>query len=102
MIMLDRRETSSAFCPEANGVVCGSVSVKSGNGARPAPRRCAPFWSTCLKTGWYGGYVLGRKFSRSDYRTETPTYRQGSTFDGSYEPVAKIATALDRLQERTG
>jgi hypothetical protein len=46
--------------------------------------------------------VLGRKFSRSDYRTETPTYRQGSTFDGSYEPVAKIATALDRLQERTG
>jgi glutamate decarboxylase len=26
----------------------------------------------------------------------------GSTFDGSYEPVAEIATALDRLQERTG
>ena len=26
----------------------------------------------------------------------------GSTFDGSYEPVAEIAAALDRLQERTG
>ena len=26
----------------------------------------------------------------------------GSTFDGSYEPVAEIAGALDRLQERTG
>jgi len=27
---------------------------------------------------------------------------RGSTFDGSYEPVAEIAAALDRLQERTG
>jgi glutamate decarboxylase len=26
----------------------------------------------------------------------------GSTFDGSYEPVAEIAAALDRVQERTG
>lgn len=26
----------------------------------------------------------------------------GSTFDGSYEPIAEIAAALDRLQERTG
>jgi glutamate decarboxylase len=26
----------------------------------------------------------------------------GSTFDGSYEPVAEIAAALDELQERTG
>jgi glutamate decarboxylase len=26
----------------------------------------------------------------------------GSTMDGSYEPVAEIAAALDRLQERTG
>jgi glutamate decarboxylase len=26
----------------------------------------------------------------------------GSTFDGSYEPVAEIAAALDRLQQRTG
>jgi glutamate decarboxylase len=26
----------------------------------------------------------------------------GSTFDGSYEPVAEIAAALDRLQEHTG
>jgi glutamate decarboxylase len=26
----------------------------------------------------------------------------GSTFDGSYEPVAEIAAALDSLQERTG
>jgi glutamate decarboxylase len=26
----------------------------------------------------------------------------GSTFDGSYEPVTEIATALDGLQERTG
>jgi glutamate decarboxylase len=26
----------------------------------------------------------------------------GSTFDGSYEPVADIAAALDRVQERTG
>jgi glutamate decarboxylase len=26
----------------------------------------------------------------------------GSTFDGSYEPVAEIAAALDRLQEETG
>src|SRR5689334_7596757 len=26
----------------------------------------------------------------------------GSTFDGSYEPVAEIAAALDDLQERTG
>jgi glutamate decarboxylase len=26
----------------------------------------------------------------------------GSTFDGSYEPVAEIARALDRLQEETG
>jgi glutamate decarboxylase len=26
----------------------------------------------------------------------------GSTFDGSYEPVAEIATALDELQDRTG
>ena len=26
----------------------------------------------------------------------------GSTFDGSYEPIADIAAALDRLQERTG
>jgi glutamate decarboxylase len=26
----------------------------------------------------------------------------GSTFDGSYEPVAEITAALDRLQERTG
>jgi glutamate decarboxylase len=26
----------------------------------------------------------------------------GSTFDGSYEPVAEIAAALDALQERTG
>jgi glutamate decarboxylase len=26
----------------------------------------------------------------------------GSTFDGSYEPVAEIAAALDQLQERTG
>jgi glutamate decarboxylase len=26
----------------------------------------------------------------------------GSTFDGSYEPVAEIATALDDLQQRTG
>ncbi|BCY09273.1 glutamate decarboxylase [Actinoplanes sp. L3-i22] len=26
----------------------------------------------------------------------------GSTFDGSYEPVAEICAALDRLQERTG
>jgi glutamate decarboxylase len=26
----------------------------------------------------------------------------GSTFDGSYEPVAEIASALDELQERTG
>jgi glutamate decarboxylase len=26
----------------------------------------------------------------------------GSTFDGSYEPVAEIVAALDRLQERTG
>ena len=26
----------------------------------------------------------------------------GSTFDGSYEPVAEICTALDHLQERTG
>ncbi|MFI1728591.1 glutamate decarboxylase [Streptomyces acidicola] len=26
----------------------------------------------------------------------------GSTFDGSYEPVAELCTALDRLQERTG
>ncbi|GAB3000098.1 glutamate decarboxylase [Amycolatopsis acidiphila] len=26
----------------------------------------------------------------------------GSTFDGSYEPVAQIAAALDELQERTG
>jgi glutamate decarboxylase len=26
----------------------------------------------------------------------------GSTFDGTYEPVAEIAAALDRLQERTG
>ena len=26
----------------------------------------------------------------------------GSTFDGSYEPVAAISTALDELQERTG
>ena len=26
----------------------------------------------------------------------------GSTFDGSYEPVAGIAAALDRLQDRTG
>ncbi len=26
----------------------------------------------------------------------------GSTFDGSYEPVAEIAAALDGLQERTG
>ena len=26
----------------------------------------------------------------------------GSTFDGSYEPVAEIATALDELQARTG
>jgi glutamate decarboxylase len=26
----------------------------------------------------------------------------GSTFDGSYEPVAEIAAALDRLQEQTG
>ena len=26
----------------------------------------------------------------------------GSTFDGSYEPIAEIAAALDELQERTG
>jgi glutamate decarboxylase len=26
----------------------------------------------------------------------------GSTYDGSYEPIAKICTALDELQERTG
>ncbi|MEV6589960.1 glutamate decarboxylase [Streptomyces acidicola] len=26
----------------------------------------------------------------------------GSTFDGSYEPVAELCAALDRLQERTG
>jgi glutamate decarboxylase len=26
----------------------------------------------------------------------------GSTFDGSYEPVAEISDALDELQERTG
>jgi glutamate decarboxylase len=26
----------------------------------------------------------------------------GSTFDGCYEPVAELCTALDRLQERTG
>ena len=26
----------------------------------------------------------------------------GSTFDGSYEPVAELDTALDALQERTG
>ncbi|MCG3749989.1 glutamate decarboxylase [Amycolatopsis sp. Poz14] len=26
----------------------------------------------------------------------------GSTFDGSYEPVAEVASALDALQERTG
>ncbi|MFI9723713.1 glutamate decarboxylase [Streptomyces sp. NPDC052396] len=26
----------------------------------------------------------------------------GSTFDGSYEPVAEVCTALDELQERTG
>ncbi len=26
----------------------------------------------------------------------------GSTFDGSYEPVAEISAALDRLQQRTG
>jgi glutamate decarboxylase len=26
----------------------------------------------------------------------------GSTYDGSYEPVAKVCRALDRLQERTG
>ncbi|MFI2436523.1 glutamate decarboxylase [Streptomyces sp. NPDC018693] len=26
----------------------------------------------------------------------------GSTFDGSYEPIAEVCAALDRLQERTG
>jgi len=35
MIMLDRRETTSDFCPGVNGVVCGCVSVKSDNGGRP-------------------------------------------------------------------
>jgi glutamate decarboxylase len=39
---------------------------------------------------------------RCDERTIGVVGILGSTFDGSYEPIAEIAAALDDLQERTG
>jgi len=40
--------------------------------------------------------------ARCDERTVGVVAVMGSTFDGSYEPVADIASALDQLQERMG
>jgi glutamate decarboxylase len=40
--------------------------------------------------------------ARCDERTIGVVGILGSTFDGSYEPIAEIAGALDALQERTG
>ncbi|WP_210492519.1 glutamate decarboxylase [Patulibacter sp. SYSU D01012] len=40
--------------------------------------------------------------ARCDERTIGVVGILGSTFDGSYEPIAEIAAALDALQERTG
>ncbi len=39
---------------------------------------------------------------RIDENTIGVVVVMGSTFDGSYEPVAEIASALDELQQRTG
>jgi glutamate decarboxylase len=40
--------------------------------------------------------------ARCDEHTIGVVVVLGSTFDGSYEPVAEIASALDELEERTG
>jgi glutamate decarboxylase len=43
-----------------------------------------------------------RAVERCDENTIGVVTILGSTFDGSYEPVAEVAAALDDLQERTG
>ena len=70
----------------------GRSSAPSG---RSRPARCP--WRATGSTS-----TAGRA---GDCATRTPSASSavlGSTFDGSYEPVADICAALDELQERTG
>jgi glutamate decarboxylase len=46
--------------------------------------------------------TAGEALARCDENTIGVVAIMGSTFDGSYEPVAGICAALDDLQERTG
>jgi glutamate decarboxylase len=47
-------------------------------------------------------HSAGETIERCDENTIGVVAIMGSTFDGSYEPVAEICAALDDLQERTG
>jgi hypothetical protein len=56
MIMSVMIETNSAFCSGVKGVVFGAVSLSSGSGGRPGPRRWVSRWST---SSFVGGLDLG-------------------------------------------